>query len=79
MAIFAKPLKSRLMAYRIGRGEKSVLTYESYKYYLLPHWLFRTIPIAHTFSETLWEKFLEFYKQDDFVGMHMTRKFIQWG
>lgn len=37
------------------------------------------MPITRTSSETLWEKFLEFYEQDDFVGMDMTRKFIQMG
>ncbi|KAH6676588.1 hypothetical protein B0J14DRAFT_585850 [Halenospora varia] len=27
----------------------------------------------------LWQKFLEFYEQNDFVGMDMSRKFIQMG
>ncbi len=79
MKDFTKPSKSHLMAYRIGRGEQGVLTYEPYKSYLLPHWRFRTVPIARSSSEVLWEKFLEFYQQDDFVGMDMTRKFIQMG
>lgn len=79
MANFTKPPKSHLMNYQIARGEQGVLTYEPYKSYLLPHWRFRTVPIARTSSETLWEKFLEFYKQDDFVGMDMARKFIQMG
>ena len=67
------------MTYRIGRGEEGVLTYEPYKSYLLPHWRFRTVPIAHTSSETLWTKFLEFHSQNDFVGMDMARKFVQMG
>jgi hypothetical protein len=67
------------MTYRIAQGEQRVLTYEPYKSYLLPHWRFRTIPIALASSQTLWIKFLEFYEQDDFVGMDMTRKFIQMG
>jgi hypothetical protein len=67
------------MTYRIARGEQGVLTYEPYKSYLLPHWRFRTIPIARASSERLWETFLEFYEEHDFVGMDMTRKFIQMG
>jgi len=75
----AKPPKSHLMTYNIGRGETGVLTFEPYKSILLPHWRFRTVAIAKASSETLWQKFLEFYEQDDFVGMDMTRKFIQMG
>jgi hypothetical protein len=37
------------------------------------------VPIAQASSETLWNKFLEFYEQNDFVGMDMARKFIQMG
>lgn len=76
---FTKPPKAHLITYRIARGEQGVLTYEPYKSYLLPLWRFRTVPIARTSSEALWEKFLEFYRDEDFVGMDMTRKFIQMG
>jgi hypothetical protein len=79
MPAFTKPPKSDLMTYRIGRGEQGVLTYEPYKSYLLPYWRFRTVPIAQASSEMLWNKFLEFYEQNDFVGMDMARKFIQMG
>ena len=67
------------MTYRIGRGEQGVLTYEPYKSHLLPLWRFRTVPIARDSSEALWEKFLQFHNDEDFVGMDMTRKFIQMG
>ncbi|EKD18325.1 uncharacterized protein L3040_004720 [Drepanopeziza brunnea f. sp. 'multigermtubi'] len=76
---FTKPPKSQLMTYRIGRGEQGVLTFEPYKSHILPLWRFRTVPIARTSSQTLWTKLLEFYDHDDFVGMDMTRKFIQMG
>jgi hypothetical protein len=76
---FTKPTKAHWMSYRIARGEQGVLTYEPYKSYLLPLWRFRTIPIARTSSTALWHKFLEFYEDDDFVGMDMARKFIQMG
>ncbi|KAH6723260.1 hypothetical protein DL95DRAFT_383512 [Leptodontidium sp. 2 PMI_412] len=79
MVDFTKPPKSHLMTYHIGRGEQGVLTYEPYKSYLLPHWRFRTVPIARESSQVLWEKFLQFYENHDFVGMDMSRKFIQMG
>jgi hypothetical protein len=67
------------MTYHIGRGEQGVLTYEPYKSFLLPYWRFRTVPIARTSSENLWEKFQQFYEENDFVGMDMAQKFIQMG
>jgi hypothetical protein len=69
--------KSLRMSYRIGRGEQGVLTFEPYKSVLLPLWRFRTTEIARKSSEELWERFEEYDRQDDFVGMDMTRKFIQ--
>ena len=67
------------MSYRIGRGEQGVLTFEPYKSTLLPRWRFRTAKVAKESSSILWEKFLEYEAIDDFVGMDMTRKFIQMG
>lgn len=67
------------MSYRIGRGEQGVLTFEPYKSTLLPHWKFRTVPIAKASSQSLWEMFLRYETEDDFVGMDMARKFIQMG
>lgn len=72
----SKPIR---MTYRIGRGEQGVLTFEPYKSALLPFWRFRTVAIAKDSSAALWEKFLEYDAQDDFVGMDMTRKFIEMG
>lgn len=67
------------MSYRIGRGEVGVLTFEPYKSALLPLWRFRTVPIARESSSALWERFLNYEKEGDFVGMDMSRKFIQMG
>ncbi|EXL80400.1 hypothetical protein FOPG_06033 [Fusarium oxysporum f. sp. conglutinans race 2 54008] len=80
----AKPLMETIseahrMSYRIGRGEQGVLTFEPYKSAILPLWRFRTVPIARQSAEDLWAKFNEFKDQHDFVGMDMTRKFIQMG
>jgi hypothetical protein len=67
------------MSYAIARGEQGVLTFEPYKSILLPHWRFRTVPIAQTSSSTLKSAF-DFYVQvQDFVGADMARKFIQMG
>lgn len=65
--------------YRIGRGETGVLTYEPYKSALLPLWRFRTTELARKSSSDLWNAFLDYEKEDDFVGMDMARKFLQMG
>ncbi|KAL6719145.1 hypothetical protein ACLMJK_003382 [Lecanora helva] len=65
--------------YQIGRGETGVLTYEPYKSALLPLWRFRTPAIARTSSIALWDAFLAYEHQHDFVGMDMSRKFLQMG
>jgi Domain of unknown function (DUF4385) len=67
------------IAYRVGRGEQGVLSFEPYKSDILPLWRFRTVSIARRSAEDLWQKFVEFDEQDDFVGMDMTKKFIQMG
>ncbi|KAH0290167.1 hypothetical protein KCU62_g3718, partial [Aureobasidium sp. EXF-3399] len=67
------------MEYRIGRGEMGVLTFEPYKSYLLPLWRFRTPDIARQSSTLLRTEFEQFGEAGDFVGMDMTRKFIQMG
>ncbi|KAL9073372.1 MAG: hypothetical protein Q9161_002987 [Pseudevernia consocians] len=65
--------------YRIGRGETGVLTFEPYKSALLPLWRFRTSGLARESSSDLWNAFLDYEKEDDFVGMDMARKFLQMG
>ncbi|KAI9757582.1 MAG: hypothetical protein M4579_003394 [Chaenotheca gracillima] len=71
--------KALRMSYKIGRGEQGVLTFEPYKSQILPLWRFRTVEIAQKSSHDLWEKFKEYDALGDFVGMDMTRKFIQMG
>ena len=65
--------------YRIGRGETGVLTFEPYKSALLPLWRFRTPQLARKSSSDLWNAFLDYEEEDDFVGMDMARKFLQMG
>ncbi|KAI9694150.1 MAG: hypothetical protein M1822_003421 [Bathelium mastoideum] len=71
--------KSLRMSYRIARGEQGVLTFEPYKSALLPHWKFKNPSIARDSSSTLYDKFLQYSEEGDFVGMDMCRKFVQMG
>lgn len=65
--------------YRVGRGEQGVLLVEPYKSEILPHWRFKTPEIARRSSRKIYELFLGYKKQRDFVGMDMARKFLQMG
>ena len=65
--------------YRVGKGEQGVLLVEPYKSEILIYWAFRTPEIAKESSAIIYEMFLEYKKQKDFVGMDMTRKFLQMG
>lgn len=65
--------------YQVGRGEQGVLLVEPYKSEILPHWRFRTVPIAEASAEAIYQLFEAYRKVDDFVGMDMARKFIQMG
>jgi hypothetical protein len=71
--------KSQRMSYRIGRGETGVLTFEPYKSEILPLWRFKTPAIARKSSSDIYSKFLDYEKNDDFIGMDMSRKFLQMG
>lgn len=65
--------------YRIGKGEQGVLLVEPYKSEILPYWRFKTPEIAQESSERIYELFLEYVRQNDFVGADMARKFLQMG
>ena len=65
--------------YRVGRGEQGVLLVEPYKSEILPHWRFKNPDIATASSEKIYQMFLQYLEQDDFVGADMARKFIQMG
>ena len=65
--------------YRVGRGEQGVLLVEPYKSEILPHWRFATPEIAKVSSEKIYQSFLDYIAQGDFVGADMARKFIQMG
>jgi hypothetical protein len=65
--------------YQVGKGEQGVLLVEPYKSEILPYWKFKTPEIARESSEKIYQLFLEYKAQGDFVGMDMARKFLQMG
>lgn len=65
--------------YRVSVGEMGVLTAMPYKSEILPHWRFKTPEIARESSERIYQLFLDYKAQGDFVGMDMARKYLQMG
>ena len=65
--------------YRVGKGEQGVLLVEPYKSEILPHWRFKTPDIARASADKIYQMFLAYKAQEDFVGMDMARKFLQMG
>ena len=65
--------------YRVGKGEQGVLLVEPYKSEILVLWRFKTPEIAKISAKALVKKFHEYQLESDFIGMDMTRKFLQMG
>lgn len=65
--------------YMIGRGEQGVLMAEPYKSEILPYWKFATPEKAKESAEKIYNLFMNYGRDDDFVGMDMSRKFLQMG
>ena len=65
--------------YRIGRGERGVFWVQPYKSELLPLWRFKTPEVARQSADALYERYLAYRAEEDFVGMDMARKYIQMG
>lgn len=65
--------------YQVGKGEQGVLLVEPYKSEISPYWRFRTPEIATESSQTIYQMFLQYLEQDDFVRADMARKFLQMG
>lgn len=65
--------------YRIGRGEQGVLTCQPYKSEICPHWRFKTVVEAKESSEKIYDMFLNYLENEDFVGADMARKYLQMG
>jgi hypothetical protein len=65
--------------YRVGKGEQGVLLVEPYKSEILSHWRFKTPQIARRSANKIYKMFLDYKRNEDFVGMDMVRKFLQMG
>ena len=65
--------------YRIGRGEQGVFHAEPYKGELLPLWKFKDEEVARESSGAIYQKFLQYRSDGDFVGMDVARKYLQMG
>lgn len=65
--------------YRVGKGEQGVLLVEPYKSEILPNWRFKDPEIARQSADLIYQQFLHYLKEQDFVGADMARKFLQMG
>ena len=65
--------------YRIGRGEQGVLLVRPYTNDICAHWRFVDVPTAHKSSAKIYEMFLDYKREKDFIGMDMARKFLEMG
>ena len=72
-------LRAHPEAYSIGRGEQGVFHAEPYKSELLPLWGFKDAEKAGEASRAIYEKFLRYRAEGDFVGMDVARKYLQMG
>jgi Domain of unknown function (DUF4385) len=65
--------------YEIGRGEQGVFHAEPYKSELLPLWSFKDAKVAKKAANSIYERFLDYKAEGDFVGMDVARKYLQMG
>lgn len=65
--------------YRVGKGEQGVLICEPYKAEIGQFWRFKTRAIAVESSDKIYELFLAYLNENDFVGADMARKYLQMG
>ena len=65
--------------YRIGRGEQGVLLVRPYTDVICKHWRFKTLKEAKVSSQKIFDMYLDYRIQKDFIGMDMCRKFLEMG
>ena len=65
--------------YRIGRGEQGVLLVRPYTNDICAHWRFKTPKIAMMSAHTIFDMYLDYLEEEDFIGMDMCRKFLEMG
>jgi hypothetical protein len=59
--------------YQVGKGEQGVLLVEPYKSEILPYWRFKTPEIAQLSADSIYNLFLQYKRDHDFVGMDMAK------
>ncbi|TCD05670.1 DUF4385 domain-containing protein [Pedobacter frigidisoli] len=65
--------------YCVGKGEQGVLICQPYKAEIGINWRFKTKSIAEVSAQKIYDQFLIYLKQGDFVGADMARKYLQMG
>ena len=65
--------------YRIGRGEQGVLLVRPYTNDICKYWRFKTLKEAEVSSQKIFDMYLSYRIQKDFIGMDMCRKFLEMG
>ena len=71
--------KQNPLQYRIGRGQQGVLICQPYKNELYPLWRFKTPEKAQQSCDMIYNKFMEYLDNDDFVGADMAKKYLHMG
>ena len=74
--ILFKPNDTR---YRIVRGEQGVLLVRPYTNDICKHWKFKTPYVAQQSAQKIFDLYLDYRCNKDFVGMDMCRKFLEMG
>ena len=72
-------IKENRKLYRIGRGEQGVLLVKPYTNDICQHWRFATVEKAVKSSETIYNMYCSYRDQKDFIGMDISRKFLEMG
>ena len=65
--------------YRIGRGEQGVLLVRPYTNDICAHWRFVNETAANKSSNKIYQMFCDYKSRKDFIGMDMSRKFLEMG
>ena len=71
--------KQNPLEYRIGRGQQGVLICQPYKNELYPLWRFKTPEKAQQSCDDIYNKFIQYLNDDDFVGADMAKKYLHMG
>jgi len=65
--------------YRIGRGEQGVLLCRPYTEDICKYWRFKDETTARKSAIKIYQMFLDYSRESDFIGMDMARKFLEMG